>query len=382
MQHSVLPPSSAFRRVACPGSRALEQQYPELEPSPHALEGDAAHWVAQQMLIRPCNKERIKEGDLAPNGELITQEMIEGALIYESDIYTYGPDDLTDLHVEERIEMPSIHSQCWGTPDAWAFKTNTLWVWDYKFGRSYVDAFENWQLIAYVSGILDKLEINGLADSLVQVQMRIVQPRCYHLTGFSREWTLQAAELRPYFNILSQAEHASMLPNAVTKVGQHCKHCNARRACTTLRDAAQDAVTLSINSTPLDLSPDELGVELRMLQQAAQLLDARITGLSEQAISLLKSGKQVSHFRLEQGQGREEWNKPYEEIVALGDIYKIKIDKPALITPNQAIKAGLPADLVKTYSQRKPGSLKLVECTEKELRKIFNKPIDSTVNNG
>lgn len=45
-EHSRLPPSSAARRMACPGSRAMEEQYGRNEESDASREGDLAHELA------------------------------------------------------------------------------------------------------------------------------------------------------------------------------------------------------------------------------------------------------------------------------------------------------------------------------------------------
>lgn len=379
MEHSILPPSSAARRVACPGSRALEARYPELEPSPSAAEGDAAHWVASRIL----QNKLVVVGDVH-HGELITDEMVDGAELFKNDVGLSGHKNLEGLVIEERIEIPT-HLEAWGTPDAWTFALDvrndvrTIWIWDYKFGHGFVDAHENWQLIAYAAGILHRLDCMNHANTMVR--MRIVQPRCYHRDGPIREWSINAAELQTYIDRLSFADHVSMKPAAPTKPGSHCTYCQARRGCETLQREALQAVDISMMNTPLDLPSDALGAELRYLKRAALLLDARINGLSEEALTLLKRGDRVPHFQIEKTAGREYWTKPLAEVEALGDLCGVPVIKPSLITPNQARKAGIPEDVVATYSTRSAGNLKLAECDDKEAQKIFKNTIDWVVNN-
>ena len=112
--------SLAARRVACPGSRALESNYPKDKDSPYALEGEAAHWLAHK-LLGGC----FGEGELlpisAPNGEFLTLEMWDGAQIYADHILEIARKLGGDLHIEERIDITTIHPKCWGTPDCWLF---------------------------------------------------------------------------------------------------------------------------------------------------------------------------------------------------------------------------------------------------------------------
>ena len=65
--HAILAPSSASRRMQCPGSRVMEATYPQAEDDPRALEGTLAHLVNQAIF---GNKP-------LPDGH--TEEMLEGA---------------------------------------------------------------------------------------------------------------------------------------------------------------------------------------------------------------------------------------------------------------------------------------------------------------
>ena len=92
-EHSKLPPSSAARRVACAGSRALEELYPEDKESPHAREGHAAHWLSAQVLhwklLETHGQGIFPSFNMPshdPDGEPIDKEMIEGAKLYAKHI--------------------------------------------------------------------------------------------------------------------------------------------------------------------------------------------------------------------------------------------------------------------------------------------------------
>lgn len=371
--HSVLPPSSAARRVACPGSRALEAQYPS-EKSPASLEGDAAHWAAS-ILLKGTNTELIKIGDSAPNGELITQEMLDGAVLLVNHVMP-GAAFADEVHIEKRINIQRIHPDCWGTPDVWYFNRNTggLYIFDYKFGHKNVEVFENWQLIEYAAGILDLLEVNGFTDQHINVIFTIVQPRSFHKNGPVREWAISASGLRPYFNTLEQAERDSMTPETMCKPNPECNYCSARHACQALQNSALTAVDMSFNNAAWNLTPEQIGGELRILQYASELLEARITGLEQQALSLILSGTAIPHFTTEQGNGRDCWTKPIEEIKLLGEMFGTNLTKPVeLITPKQAIKQGLSNDIIKDYYITPKSAVKLVLIDNKKTREIFEK---------
>jgi hypothetical protein len=367
--------------VACPGSRALEALYPEDEESPHAREGEAAHWVASELLQYYCLNNGADETnatwETAPNGELITDEMREGADIYCDSILTvinrlFGTMDIKNLHIEEPIDISIIHPECWGTPDCWVHHLSELHIWDYKFGHGFVEVFENWQLVEYAAGILEKLKIDSFSDQFLSVTFYIVQPRSYHRDGTVRTWKVMASDLRSLHNILRHAEFEATAPGAHCSPSPECTYCTGRHACETLQRSALSSVDLSISNNPLELTSEGIGNELRYLRRAADLLDARITGLSEQALSLIKKGKRIPHFHVEESGGREKWRVPADEIAVLGEMLGHNLVKPRdVITPRQAIKAGIPEEVVKSYTEISHGALKLVPENPNTVRKIF-----------
>jgi hypothetical protein len=126
-----------------------------------------------------------------------------------------------------------------------------------------------------------------------------------------------------------------------------------------------------MRSVPLDLTPAATGLELAMLKRAQAALDGRISGLESSIEAQLRQGQRVPGWCFEPTEGRTVWNKSAKEVGALGDMYGLALRKEAVITPKQAEKAGIPADMVATYSFTPPGAQKLVPETSTQLRKIF-----------
>jgi hypothetical protein len=366
--HAVLAPSSADRRVHCSGSRELEAKYPETESSIDSKEGTAAHWAATELFAGRT----IDTGLLAPNGIMLTDEMVEAAEMYYNDVVSvYGDFAGFTAHIEERVDISIIHPDCWGTPDAWIFKPYHLIVWDFKFGHRYVDVFENWQVLEYSAGILEKVGINGLSDQKTIVEFRIVQPRCYVGGAPIRTWKVMASDLRGYYNHLRLREAEAMKPDAPTTVGEHCRDCKARHACVSAQRAAFNAMDIAGTNVPFDLPPEALGAELRYIDRAIKSLEFRRTGLAEQALALIKRGVPVSFYKAEPSMGRERWKVPDAEIITMGELMGLALSKPKLITPKQAIKAGLDATVVEAYSETPRGETKLEPDDGKLARKVF-----------
>ena len=84
IDHAFLAPSSAgiWGPGGCPASPTVEAQYPEQEDSEKAREGTAAHWVASERL----GGRSVAVGELAPNGVVVDQDMIDGTDAYVADI--------------------------------------------------------------------------------------------------------------------------------------------------------------------------------------------------------------------------------------------------------------------------------------------------------
>lgn len=366
--HSSLPPSGAGIWIHCAAFRAMVAAFPETEPKPAAAEGVAAHWVMEQVFdgVEP------EEGARAPNGELVTADMLDGAQLIVDDVV--GTLSEASFHVEFPVRIPSVHADCWGTPDVRTYlpAARMLYVWDYKFGHDPVDAFENWQLICYAAGILDEIGANGLDDQAIRVVMRIVQPRSFHRDGPVREWSVRASDLRSYINRLRVAAHT---PTTAAKVNPGCKYCPGRHACPELQRAAWESAELAREiSGPYPLEPTPAAIELYWLSHARDRLNARITGLEEQLTATAIRGTQIPGYRLAPGQGRTVWSVPTSQVIAMGQMFGLSLAKPpAPVTPAQARKAGLPEEVAASMSERQRGAVTLVRDDGSDARKIFSR---------
>ena len=355
-KHSRLPPSSAARRVACQGSRKLEEPFQGIQ-SQYSYEGNLAHAVAAQML----------QGFFIPEDIHVTKEMTDGALLYFE--YITKICGAFNIFIEERVDISNIHPECWGTPDCWSYNPidRILHVFDYKFGHGYVDVFENWQLIEYSAGILPMIKTS---EKNIKVHFHIIQPRSYHPEGTCRVWETDHFSLLPYFKTLQSTEHEAMKDITFCYVSSECTNCKARHLCQTLQKNTAGLIDVSLNNIPQELDGNQCGHELKALQRAAELIDARITGLYEHAMHLIRTGKQVAGYTAERSNGRIAWKVPEPEVEALGDMCGVNLLKLAeVITPRQAIKAGVPEQIVMLYTEIKHGALKLVPVNT---RKIFN----------
>lgn len=386
--HSIIPPSSAAiwgKPGGCTGWVTMALTYPETEESEEAKEGTASHEVAARMLEASARanlgypSREATVGSVAENGVVISEEMYDAAELYAADVgavmrerSVFGGDA---LGIEARLEMPRIHELSFGTCDAYLYDRNNgeLFIWDYKFGFEIVEAFENWQAINYACGILDKLGIDGLQDQYLKVRIRIAQPRAFHRDGPIREWVVMASDLRGYFNILQANAAEALGPAPETRSGSHCKHCSARHACPAALQAGVRLYEVAAQPVPVELSADALAVQFAIVQRAKKQLEYLESGYEEQLKGLIRSGKAVPGYRVEESVGRERWTRPVEEVFALGDMLGHDLRDPKAITPNAARKLGIDAAVITAYSEKPRTGLKVVPDNGNKAKQVFSK---------
>lgn len=354
--HSILPPSSAATRDQCAGSRHLEQLVPNWK-TPQSIEGDLAHEVLTATLL----------GTEVPAGA--TDDMLDGAELFADNLSARGIPEAS-WRVEERLNLSMIHPECWGTPDLRAICNKTFYVDDYKYGHVYVDPFENWQLMHYAVGQIWECGCQEGYDDWMVI-LTIVQPRCFVGASPVRSWALTVGQLKSYIPRMQAAALASLAPLAPTQTGKACRFCAAAGICPTLQQAAYIAVDIAGDSVQAPLSITALGGELTLLTRAQDILKARIDGLEEEGLQRARQGANIPGWRTEQKVGRQQWVRPVEEVLALGEMLGVPVSKPGVITPKQAIKAGMPEEVVGAYTDTPRGSMQLVPDDLSKARLIF-----------
>ena len=362
--HAVIAPSSLSRIVACPGSVSLSAAMPPVPESEEAAEGHAAHWVAMRMQQGHV----VRENDLTPNGLRVTPDMIEGGEMYVAAIGEPGG------FCETMVQIPRVHPvSCWGTPDWFGvdYDKPKLRVVDYKFGHVFVDVFENWQMIAYTSGVLDLL---GLHDFDVHVEFVLVQPRSFHPDGPVRTWSFRADRLRALVNKAEHAAAEALSASPSTHTGPECLYCPARANCKTLAMATNSILDWSGDAELIAQDAATIGVRLRMITEARERLKSVMTGLEEQATALIRSGSQVPNWRIGFTQPRERWTGEPEEVAAMVELIAGKdIRKVALPTPRQVRIMGVDASVIAPYCERPSGAAKLELDDNTLAKRIFSK---------
>jgi hypothetical protein len=376
MKKSTLRPHEAGRWVNCTGSVKLCDEFPAIESehrSEARLEGLAFHKLAQNMLSGAVMYASDIVGTIL-EGVLITDEMYEAAVSYTDNVFKFQDDTACrgDLHVEEFTDLDCVYAGEYGYCDAWCYddETGTLVIWDAKYGHRRVEAFENWQLINYAMGIIDKIS----PDCDINVSLRVSQPRVYHRDGNISVWDINTSELQFYFDKLVHQANETHGSNARCTVSSECLLCPGNYACDTFRNDTMSLVETVGDVAGSSLSGNNLALMVQTLRRATKQVKSLLGSYEEQAIAQLKNGDSVPGYNMEQGFGRKTWDRgtSNEEIIMMCNLLGVDPCKPVeLQTPAKLIKLGVDADVINAYSMTPRTGLKLVELSGARMRQIF-----------
>lgn len=354
-------PSTANRWVKCPGSVRLSEPYLNtFGISEAAKEGIAAHWVIEELHA----KREVKVGQRTSNDEIVTEEMLEGAVLFLDNL----PEGAT---IETPVDCSSLHQGMRGRIDAVAVAGGVLRILDYKYGHRPVSPIENEQLMVEAIAVCDNL---ASEHEIHTVELTIVQPRCYGHDPVNT-WKLSKerlfAEHRP--RIVVAIEDATS-DDPVLNTGSHCVFCPARHACPALREVALNIVDVSKSAMNMELDENALGDELALLEDAEERIRARISGLQEMAKVHIENNKIVKNYKSEAKYGLTGWTVPTETLLLTADTLGVDLRKPeAAITPKQAVKKGLAKTLVEEMSEAKYKGHELKRIDFNKSKEVFKK---------
>jgi hypothetical protein len=182
--HAMLSASSSYRWLHCPPSARLNAKVRD-EASPYALEGSAAHELAEYKLKSALG---MKADDPTENLSYYSKEMEDAAAFYADHIMECleGIKQTTAdpiVLIEQRLDFSDIVPEGFGTADCIIIADDTLYLWDFKYGTGVlVEAERNPQLMLY--GLAASLLFDGIYD-FDEVKMTIFQPRRDNISSFT-----------------------------------------------------------------------------------------------------------------------------------------------------------------------------------------------------
>ena len=223
--HARFSPSAADRRIHCPPSLLLEEQFEEGE-SVYAAEGTAGHALAEHHIRKYLGQQTIR-----PTSEFYTDELLAAADEYVS----FVTGEIEDarrccaspiLLVEQRVDVSAYVEGCFGTADMVIITDKIVHIIDLKLGKGVeVHAEENPQLMIYGLGVLHMAE--ALYD-IETVRLTIFQPRLNN----SSTWDVSPEYLKRWGeDVLRPAGAKALIGAGEFAAGTWCRFCKARNQC-------------------------------------------------------------------------------------------------------------------------------------------------------
>lgn len=354
-------PSGSAVWLACPMGLTMQHRYGNRYPAGAAAEeGTAAHWVKEALRAGTP----VVVGDFAPNGVAVDADMIYyGAKANEYiDRFAAGGEVFTERKLVIRLPGYEIR----GTTDDLATvaidANRTLHIFDYKYGFVHVPA-DAGQVKLYGVGAVQEFGIE-------RVVLHIIQPRDYGSNPF-RSYEFTPADQNDFCAEVVAALRLAHAKNPYAVAGSHCRNCPGRGAhCSENWDTA--VMGMEVLTRPVDSDPASVGRMVQMMRVASDVVTAALKGLEDEARYQIESGTLVPGWSLERKPGREQWTDEQPVLnLAAGFGLLDTVSTRKLITPNQAIKAGLPAELVRMHTSRPIGEAKLVPSGETLAARIF-----------
>jgi hypothetical protein len=240
--HSYIGASSAARWLACPGSVRLYKELTQRRATIYAATGTVAHELCEKCLLENRDPLEYLGKVFEQDGFQVevTDQMAAGVRLYKEhirlDLAKFGG----ELVVEQSFDLSWVYPGMYGRNDASIIPTelfSTLRTYDYKNGRSNVDAKENPQLMYYALGALGK-------DNPLMVERvicTIVQPNAMGKDAIE-EWETTPEELYDWaYHVLRPAAEATAKPDAPCVSGDWCGFCDASALC---RKRQEEALAL------------------------------------------------------------------------------------------------------------------------------------------
>ena len=386
----LMSPSSAARRIACPGSYVLESALPD-KSSDASDDGTAMHWVGAECLFDGTRDAASFVGryiDVHDAGQPVRRvqfdrDMAELVQTYIDEVRRRSAG--RELQVEQKVdfssyvEMPA-GSQFGTLDNSIVFEDEkVLEVGDFKSGYRRVEVVRNPQLMLYALGSLERVRM--LYD-IERVRLAIYQPKVSETPG---EWECTVDELMQFAELARRATHECEAAEWNMKGGgqdfaekylrpgdDQCQFCKAAATCPALRGVAARVVTFNParNEAALDdfqvidpIGPVEMeqapvvraieampqltGDQLGRLLQIAPLIETWLKALLAEGDRRLLAGQVVPGFKVVAGKkGARKWADP-EAVEAQLKAMRLKVEEMydlKLISPTTAEKLTKPGE--------------------------------------
>ncbi|MCP4127744.1 MAG: DUF2800 domain-containing protein [Gammaproteobacteria bacterium] len=365
--HAKLSPSGSKLDLHCAANRR-EQAKCKRDRSEASDKGTGAHGLGERCLVRGDNTLEYIDwwcgcnangADFLHEAHPGAQEIAAGVAAFKVDAKMAAAVQMYVSEVRRAVSaLPGsklgveirskINENIWGTTDAAVMQYfGTLHIIDYKNGVTYVDVYQNSQLMLYACGIILEMRAQGI--EFTDVKMTIVQPHTREgvpIRSYPESSTgIHPNELIKWLNeVYLPAANATLNPSAQFSPGDWCKSgwCDARHDCPALAGLINQAAQGMFSPAAAD-RPAALPAPIAMTpEQRRIVLDNR--DLVTDWISKVYAFEYGQHKqgqgtwgKLVKGQNARKWANPNTveanlSILLANDIYvERKLKSPAQV---------------------------------------------------
>lgn len=375
-QHALFSASSAHRWLNCPGSILLEKDFPDTI-SEAAAEGTLAHELAEMKLKNYFYPAELSKRKLTfAIKKLKEQALWDDEMLEHTDTYVYYIKDLAlKLPAQPRMDAerrwdygkympPGYEKEGFGTADCTMVYGDTLYVIDFKYGKSpngKVDAEENPQMMLYALGAYETYK---MLYSIEKIHLAIVQPR---LPDGISEWTCSLEKLMEFAAHMSACAAQAVSGDARYSPGEKtCRFCRAKAQCRARSDHNVKQA-FKIGELPPLITAQEAGERLLRLEDVVKYQK----DLQEWALKECLAGKEVPGWKAVEGRSTREWTdmeSAFEKLTKIGLTEEVMLWEKRPLTLAQVEKLiGKKdfADSVGDFIVKNPGKPTLVKASDR-----------------
>jgi len=425
MAHARLSPSN-HRWPHCPGSVALEAQYPDVAGDA-AVDGTGSHLLLEMCIENDYTPSHYDGRVIGanhhdkPEGWLVGQDRIDRVqmcLNYidrrKTELLSQFPGATVTVQAESRSDPGGMFGRTdWqGTCDITVEVTQDdkclfIETIDYKDGRGWVHVEGNSQLLSYAGGKARPWIASG--PGLVRpfrperilhgIRTTIVQPKT---SPPVRYHDYDTAEVIKELTALAWSARKTDDADAPLVPGKHCQWCKHKPNCTA--QSEQSLEVLKMNNDVVTQDGQSLfemiegvvgDVTDMHTQRLTELADARagieaaFDRVEKELTERLEQGQTVDGYALKPGRATRLWNEAEDEIVKVlknrklkrDDIYPPKLASPAQIMKNPNLTDEQKEKIQKQYITDKADALKLTKVARTKKAEIsFNDVVQTNTN--
>lgn len=351
---------------ACPGSVLAEAEAGPNEDTFDSKEGTAAHILGEQCVYSGLPTEYYLDHII--NEVKVDDQMISFIQDYVDFILAFPGERL----LEWKFFLNEIHELCHSTLDHASidWESRVAYLTDLKYGRVYVPAVNNRQLLYYAVALVIKYQLVGKIDTLY---LSIYQPRVWgkieptEVWAVTPEYILEWAESTLKPSILQALD-----PNAPRRAGTHCRDCRAKLTCSSFLQSAH-----AINGYTVPLTDAHVAQVLDMEKPLEKL----VKSAQSEAVIRLMAGRNIPGYKPIRAYGK---SKIYNETACADELKRAGLSDDQIyktelkgITELKKIKVAKP--IVTSYVDRPQGGIKAVPLSASQpavatAASMFNQP--------